>query len=259
MRLLAPLLSFSLPFVLTFFSLPALSGYNSQFDLPYGNHPLQRLDVFTPDNFNPADPENVTIVYIHGGGWVGGTKRQGWRHGTYYANRNVTVVSPGYRLSPEYRHPAHVDDVVEVINLVRTAVQGRLYVAAHSAGAHLAALAIASKRVQVDGAFLLDAAAWDLVGVLPYWPALRQVFNGPDLADASPLRQLDGGNYPPAYIFQSMDFAASWWHEQGALAFLAATGGDIYNTPFDHLGVDTAFSTENSMIATVVADVLGID
>ena len=38
-------------------------------DVPYGTHPRQRLDIFpTTAALAPA------LVYIHGGGWVGGTK-----------------------------------------------------------------------------------------------------------------------------------------------------------------------------------------
>ncbi|MCU1692764.1 MAG: hydrolase [Frankiales bacterium] len=79
-----------------------------------------------------------TTVCLHGGGWVVGTLD------TYdgvcrdlAAASGTTVVSVGYDLAPEVRHPVQVAQAVAVLQ----AQQGPVALAGDSAGAHLAVLA----------------------------------------------------------------------------------------------------------------------
>ena len=41
-------------------------------DLAYGEHPKQKLDIYLPETGEGPFP---TIVYIHGGAFIGGDKR----------------------------------------------------------------------------------------------------------------------------------------------------------------------------------------
>ncbi len=95
-----------------------------------------------------------TTVYVHGGGWVVGTldtydpvcRALALRSGS-------TVVSVGYELAPQARHPAQVEQVAAVVR----ALDGPVALAGDSAGAHLAALALG----------LLDAPPLGLALVYP--------------------------------------------------------------------------------------------
>ena len=90
--------------------------------------------------YAPADPAGTT-VYIHGGGWVVGTLD------TYdtvcreiAAASGSTVLSVGYDLAPDARHPRQAEQVMAVL---RATVPGggAVAVAGDSAGGYLAALA----------------------------------------------------------------------------------------------------------------------
>ena len=94
-----------------------------------------------------GDPPFATFVYFHGGGWVIGDLDT--HHGFCHALAKTSgclVVSVDYRLAPEHRYPAAVDDAYAATNWVAQnsdAIQAdpdRLAVGGDSAGGHLAAV-----------------------------------------------------------------------------------------------------------------------
>jgi acetyl esterase/lipase len=108
------------------------------------------LDLYLPPrNSNTANP---FIVYMHGGGWSGGTART---TGTFedwpsvlasLAAKGYVVASVDYRLSGEAKFPAAVQDIKAAIRWLRTNAatyridKNRGLVWGPSAGGHLAAL-----------------------------------------------------------------------------------------------------------------------
>lgn len=107
-----------------------------------------QLDVFQPKGRTGCP----VLFFVHGGGWVIGGKDDVfgiYGYGTIarcLAQRGFVVVLPNYRLSPRVRHPEHIKDVARAFawlyrNVARYGGNPeRLFVAGHSAGAHLAAL-----------------------------------------------------------------------------------------------------------------------
>ena len=120
-------------------------------DIPYskqvGGKPARRqtLDLYLPANTKSKPP---LVIFIHGGFWT--LSDDDYRIGTAIADvlltNNVAVALVRYRLAPTHRHPAQAHDVATAVaHLVRKAGQygydpKRIFVAGHSAGAHLAAL-----------------------------------------------------------------------------------------------------------------------
>jgi len=98
--------------------------------------------------YYPArDPPYAVVVYFHGGGWVIGNLDT--HHGLCHAFAKTSgclVVSVDYRLAPEHRHPAAVEDAYAATSWVAAntaALQAdpeRMAVAGDSAGGHLAAV-----------------------------------------------------------------------------------------------------------------------
>ncbi len=93
------------------------------------------------------------LVFFHGGGFVLGTLDEFDPFCTYLAEgASCMVISVGYRLAPENKYPAAVEDVKTAINWIgRNAVQlngdvSRIAVAGDSAGANLAVVAALSAR-----------------------------------------------------------------------------------------------------------------
>ena len=187
---------------------------------PAGELPVR---VYTPE----GSPPFPIVVFFHGGGWVVGTLD------TYdplcrdlAAATPAVVVSVDYRLAPEHRWPAAVEDAyAATLWASRNAAalggaQHRLAVAGDSAGGNLAAVvalgardrggppiafqllvypvldvaaATASWREYADGFYLTaDGMRW-------YW---NHYLGGADglAPDASPLRAAFAGGLPPALV-----------------------------------------------------------
>src|SRR5438034_8110099 len=66
--------------------------------------------------YRPADAIGGALVWFHGGGWVVGSIETHDGVLRRLANRaGCTTVSVGYRLAPEHRFPAAVDDAWEAV------------------------------------------------------------------------------------------------------------------------------------------------
>ena len=87
-------------------------GIVRHLDLVYGEHPENKLDVYYPEGTAAALP---TIVSIHGGGWFYGSKELYSHYCMRLALRGFTVVNFDYRLAPEHKYPAPVEDVCNVL------------------------------------------------------------------------------------------------------------------------------------------------
>jgi len=77
-----------------------------------------KLDLYFPENINGLWP---VAVYVHGGGWQGGDKSTGagYREVPDLVESGYLVASVNYRLAPEYRFPAMIEDVKCAIRYLR--------------------------------------------------------------------------------------------------------------------------------------------
>jgi acetyl esterase/lipase len=99
-----------------------------------------KLDVYVP---REATAPNPTVIYIHGGGWVGGAKETSWLQLVPYLEAGWSVVNVEYRLARVSLAPAAVEDCRCALRwVIRNAKQynfdtTKLVVTGHSAGGHL--------------------------------------------------------------------------------------------------------------------------
>ena len=99
-----------------------------------------KLDVYTPREVTAPNP---TLIYIHGGGWVGGLKETSWLALLPYLESGWSVVNVEYRLARVSLAPAAVEDCRCALRWVyRNAKQynfdtSKIVVTGHSAGGHL--------------------------------------------------------------------------------------------------------------------------
>ena len=134
----------------------ALATLPVERDLRYGDAPRALIDYFPPPS--PARRPGL-LVYFHGGGWVIGDLESHDQLCRALANAvPCTVIAVHYRLAPEHKFPAAVDDAIAATrwiaeNAEQLKVDGkRLAVAGDSAGGNLAAVVSIAARDAGAGA-----------------------------------------------------------------------------------------------------------
>lgn len=104
-----------------------------------------RLDVFYPSLVEGTDRLLPTIVWVHGGSWISGSKDYIANYLRILASRGFTVVGVDYTLAPAMTYPTPVRQVNAAIAFINRngsalhADQSRLFLAGDSAGAQIAA------------------------------------------------------------------------------------------------------------------------
>ncbi len=78
-------------------------------DIPYGEEPLQKLDIYLPETGEGPFP---VIVNVHGGGLTACDKHDFHLYPTLFAlQQGFAVVAVNYQLSPAVRYPEHYFDL----------------------------------------------------------------------------------------------------------------------------------------------------
>lgn len=85
-------------------------------DVPYGNHELQTIDFWRAEGEGPCP----ILVYIHGGGWVGGDKRRAPSNVLPFLEKGISYAAINYRLTGEYPLPTPVHDAARAIQFIRS-------------------------------------------------------------------------------------------------------------------------------------------
>ena len=114
-------------------------------DFVYGIHERERLDIYpTEDDFAPL------VVFIHGGYWKSRSKDQFAYLAPTFTDRGYNFVALGYPLAPEVALGDIVASCRKAIHWLLSYPSGlrfdptRVHVIGHSAGAHLAAMMMAT-------------------------------------------------------------------------------------------------------------------
>ncbi|WNO03655.1 alpha/beta hydrolase [Rhodoferax mekongensis] len=183
-------------------------------DVPYGNDPKQKMDVYLPDN--PAGGPAPVIFMVHGGGWRTGDKR----HSNVVDNKagrwvpkGFVLVSVNNRLLPEADPLDQVRDVARALANAQSRAPAwgadpkQFVLMGHSAGAHLIALLSSSSNYGPQagaqpwlGSVLLDSAALDIAPIMQerHFKLYDAAFGtDPEFwKAASPLQQLHAAAKP---------------------------------------------------------------
>ena len=202
-------------------AIPLPEGITECRNISYGSHgQWSLLDVYTPVGTQNPLP---TIVSIHGGGYVYGTKEIYRRYGMDMARRGFAFVNFNYRLAPKWKFPTPLHDTNAVMSWIcKNAARyhldpQRIILVGDSAGAQLASqyAAIATSPeyaacfdIQVPNiqirALGLNCGMYDLVEAMGEKPTgLAKDYLGAKMDRNDPrLNVADaiGINYPPAFI-----------------------------------------------------------
>ncbi len=116
-----------------------------------------KMDLYYPDEVETLLP---VIVYVHGGGWTGGDKANGagFRFLPVLRERGYLTISVNYRLAPEHKFPAHIEDVKCAIRHLRAEAEtyhldpNRIGAIGSSAGGHrVALLGVTNESAGMEG------------------------------------------------------------------------------------------------------------
>lgn len=183
----------TLVLALVFGSAPSRAAYTVQTGITYAegspaNPALNQLDLYRPTG--EAEKPRPVVVWIHGGGWrVGDKKNRMTNKARLFTDAGYIVASINYRLSPSYSsvptylpdrimYPDHPHDVAAALSWISGNIDDyggdpdALILLGHSAGAHLVSLAgsdaswlesYGDSLKQILGVVSLDAGALDVV------------------------------------------------------------------------------------------------
>ena len=160
----------------------------------------------------PERPDGV-IAYTHGGGWMMGTLDSYDAVLSALANASGAIVaSIDYRLAPEHRFPAAVDDSLAAVRWIAAEFDGHeLAVAGDSAGGNLAA--VVARRLRGEIPLRLQVLIYPVIDAGVNTPSYREFSDGHGLSAASMRRfwnfYLDGadGTHPDASPLRAQDLA----------------------------------------------------
>lgn len=249
-------------------------GVTSLADVTYQTIPgyrPQMIDIYQPAKGSAPKP---LILYIHGGGWVGGTPRNSGALANFpavlakLASEGFVVASLEYRLAGEARYPAALQDARAALRYLKTNAArfgidpARSGVWGGSAGGHLSALTALSCGVaSLDPAGTSAAPGSECVQSAVIWygvfdfaalAAGRQGggdgaaerlmgCTGPCTAEqyapASPVTYIDAKDPPFLLIHGTEDKVVPVSQSYGAEARMKAAGvpvESIYITGVDH-------------------------
>jgi acetyl esterase len=137
--------------------------------------------------FVPDDPVGV-VAYLHGGGWMMGTVASYGTPLSRLANAvGATVAAVEYRLAPEHRFPAALEDSLAGIRWLAAEFQDApIAVAGDSAGGNLAAVCALRLRGELE--LRLQALIYPVTDAALNTPSYRDFSDGHGLSAASMRR-----------------------------------------------------------------------
>ena len=238
--------SFCIGFFVFLQVLNAETGIEIKKDLVYATK--DKLDLKL-DAYLPVGAKlRPSVLVIHGGGWRIGSKRQLAKYASSLAGRGFNAFAINYRLAPEYKHPAQIEDCRDAIRWIKQnsgkygGDPDRIGALGYSAGAHLASMLAVTGRekngkdvgtkilVAVGGGTPCEFMSFPPKNkTLAYWlgGSRKEVPNA--YRDASPLEHLDKGDSPIFFFHGEADF------------LVGMSGARKMSDKMKKLGIDTHF------------------
>lgn len=110
-------------------------------NLKYGSSKNQTLDMYTPNVQNGKSMP--VIIYVHGGGWTGGSKGNVGDKPAFFVNKGYVFVSVQHRFSPQVKYEQMAGDLSLAIKWIYNHSAQyhidptRINLMGHSSGGHL--------------------------------------------------------------------------------------------------------------------------
>ncbi len=244
------------------------SGYGILADLAYGPDPRHKLDLYVPDGLTAPAP---VLLFFYGGSWQSGSKAIYRALGEAFASQGIVTAVADYRLYPQVRYPAFIEDGARAFGFLREQVRaqggdpGRLFVSGHSAGAYIAAM------LAVNGSYLgvvgeTPAAIRGVIGLAgPYDflplvdPVLIDIFGGAREMATQPIKHVTPGAPPMLLAHGTKDTTVGAGNSRRFAKRLADAGNAVALIEYKgigHLGIILSLARGLRHRTTLYADML---
>lgn len=150
-------------------------GHLAAGGIAYGPDERHRLDIYVPEH---GTEKAQVMVFLYGGGWNNGERSDYAFLGRAFAAQGFVTVIPDYRLVPQVRFPAFVEDGALALRWVCDHIAsyggdaGGVALSGHSAGAYNAMMLALDRhflaRVGLPGSFVRSVAG--LAGPYDFLP-----------------------------------------------------------------------------------------
>lgn len=225
------------------------NGYTVKRDIAYGGEERQKLDIYIPGGIDRPAP---VLLFLYGGSWQMGSRDIYKFLGQAFASKGIVTVVADYRLYPQVKYPAFLQDTALAFKFVHDNIGGyggdpkRLFLAGHSAGAYNVVM------LDSDLQYLKDAGAdpaWirGVIGISgPYDflplkdPALIDMFGGDRVEATQPITYIDGKRAPMLLVTGADDETVSPGNTGRMARKLRAAGSAVetkYYPGTGHIGI----------------------
>jgi acetyl esterase/lipase len=251
-------------------ALAPTGGITISRDIPYdgGDTTRRRLDIYAP--LQTASPAPV-VVFFYGGGWTSGNKEMYRYLGADLAAHGVLTVIPDYRLFPDVRFPAFMEDAAQAVAWVRTnaarfgGAPNRLFLMGHSAGAQIATL-LAMDPHYLQSVHLTTQQLCGVIGLggpydfLPSMADLGPIFGARShWPESQPINFVSAQEPPILLLAGGMDHTIDPASTTRFADRLRAAGAAVQDRLYwgvSHKALIAAFSGALSFVAPVREDAL---
>lgn len=226
----------------------------ADFDLVYGARPRSRVDIFHP----ATSAGGPLVVFIHGGYWRSLDKSD-FSHMAAGANAHgLTVAVPTYTLCPATTVPDIIDELRQCMVFLHRQFPGRMVIAGHSAGGHLALSMAATGWSQFGAPANLVQACFPISGIFDLRPLLATPINDDlrltaqtaalasplfwPVPAAMPVEAWVGAEESQEFKRQSLSLAAAWTGLGLPVGYREIPGRNHFNAPNDLPFEDSAMT-----------------
>jgi len=224
----------------------------------------------TLDIYRPEKAAAPVIVFIYGGSWQNGDKSTYSFLGRALAQRGYLTIIPNYRVYPQVRYPAFLEDAAKAVRWARDNAArlggdaGNIYLAGHSAGAYNAAMltydprwlrAVGLSQRQIAG-FIGLAGPYDFLPLRN--ETLAAIFGGANRPETQPISYASRRAPPSLLLAGALDTTVEPSNSTRLAAALRAAGNQVTLRRYaavGHVTILGGFGTPVELLAPVRDDI----
>lgn len=226
-------------------------SYELHANIAYGSLPRQGLDIYLPkqSKAEPLQAKLPVVLFFYGGSWDSGDKADYKFVAEAFTSNGFIAVVPDYRIYPEVLFPGFMADPAKAARWVKDHIQAlggdpdRIFLAGHSAGAHIAVmLALNEEYLAKEQLKLSDfRGSIGLAGPYDFLPLtserLKVIFGTEDQRwKSQPINFVTGHNQPMLLLVGLKDGTVGTHNTYHLAAKIKAKGGSVQVVEFPNYG-----------------------